>query len=606
MLNRPKLLELRIYNIGCIGPEGLSVSLDNIVCLVGPNNSGKSTVIKAYKMAHKGEPLKKEDYCLRANGAAAVVELDVHIPEGTENVGEQWKIRRGDYLIVKSQWTWESVGKKPVRKTFDPEKGVWSDDAKASGLDNVFKNRIPTPVYVGTLESYEQAYKELLPLILEPVVTQLEDKSKTGESDLKKALERYVLLASAEVEAGKERIKKAQEALQYGHGRMFPDLQIDFSLSLGSADLDIKKLLSENSGIKFKDYDDEVTVGQQGTGSQRALLWSLLELRHQIMEGLLKESSQSGDTGEGERKADGGKAETTKPFPSMMLIVDEPEIALHPSAIAAARDYLYELAESDSWQVMLATHSPAFVDPLKDHTTIVRLSRTCTQPTPTIYRADDSNFSSEQKEQLKMLNKYDYELASMFFGQVIIIVEGDTEYVCFNHIMDDDVNKYPVSKRPRIVRARGKATIPLVVKMLSHFKVPFAVIHDSDYPKSLSGKTNGAWTANEKIIESINDAVNVGCKVIHKVSIPSFEFWYEKPSSNNGLLDMPAEKDKPWNALSNLKASDQTLQKVSSILDALAGASEATANQVMNMTDIINELRSFAETHCPQDERFQI
>ena len=63
-------------------------------------------------------------------------------------------------------------------------------------------------------------------------------------------------------------------------------------------------------------------------------------------------------------------------LPGYMLLIDEPEIALHPNAVRAARKHLYELAEEDGWQVMLSTHSPAFIDPLSDHTTIVRLSRT--------------------------------------------------------------------------------------------------------------------------------------------------------------------------------------------------------------------------------------
>jgi putative ATP-dependent endonuclease of OLD family len=46
-----KLVSLQLRNLGCIGPEGLKVALDKIVCLVGRNNAGKSTVIRAYELA---------------------------------------------------------------------------------------------------------------------------------------------------------------------------------------------------------------------------------------------------------------------------------------------------------------------------------------------------------------------------------------------------------------------------------------------------------------------------------------------------------------------------------------------------------------------------
>ncbi len=46
MAERSKLVKMRIQNLGCIGPEGLEISLDNIICIVGANNSGKSTVLR--------------------------------------------------------------------------------------------------------------------------------------------------------------------------------------------------------------------------------------------------------------------------------------------------------------------------------------------------------------------------------------------------------------------------------------------------------------------------------------------------------------------------------------------------------------------------------
>ncbi len=70
-----------------------------------------------------------------------------------------------------------------------------------------------------------------------------------------------------------------------------------------------------------------------------------------------------------------------------MLLIDEPETALHPSAVRAAKEHLYSLASEVGWQVMLTTHHPAFIDPLKNHTTIVRLHRKKNSP-PNIYRSE--------------------------------------------------------------------------------------------------------------------------------------------------------------------------------------------------------------------------
>lgn len=58
-----------------------------------------------------------------------------------------------------------------------------------------------------------------------------------------------------------------------------------------------------------------------------------------------------------------------------LLLLDEPELCLHPNAIRQACRVLYDLAEHESWQVMATTHSPAFIDLARDNTTIVRVSR---------------------------------------------------------------------------------------------------------------------------------------------------------------------------------------------------------------------------------------
>lgn len=92
MPDRSKLVTLRIRNLGCIGPEGLEIALDDIVCLVGRNNTGKSTVLRAYELAQGGKPLTKHDPCQwMPAGDFPEVELIVHIPDGILNVDEKWK-----------------------------------------------------------------------------------------------------------------------------------------------------------------------------------------------------------------------------------------------------------------------------------------------------------------------------------------------------------------------------------------------------------------------------------------------------------------------------------------------------------------------------------
>jgi putative ATP-dependent endonuclease of the OLD family len=225
-------------------------------------------------------------------------------------------------------------------------------------------------------------------------------------------------------------------------------------------------------------------------------------------------------------------------LPGYMLLIDEPETALHPSAVRAAKDHLYALASEAGWQVMLSTHHPAFIDPLKDHTTIVRLHRIEAHLPPNVYKSEKIKFDATETENLKALMLFDPNLSEMFFGGHVVIVEGDTEFATFHEVMQLNADEYPIDERPLIVRARGKATIAILVKILAQFKIKFSVLHDIDSPKTKKGdKKNPAYSINKNIADAIAGARAEGISITYRCSCPNFE-------QHHGM-DLP-KKDKPF------------------------------------------------------------
>jgi len=115
--------------------------------------------------------------------------------------------------------------------------------------------------------------------------------------------------------------------------------------------------------------------------------------------------------------------------------------------------------------------------------------------------------------------------------------QNDTEHAAFmasiierNHAMMDQV---------AIIRARGKAILVPLIKVLTHFKIDFSLVHDADSPQKSNGTKNGTWTENEKIKKAIREARSEGLTVRHRVSVPDFERF---------LGGDEASKDKPLNA----------------------------------------------------------
>ena len=98
-----------------------------------------------------------------------------------------------------------------------------------------------------------------------------------------------------------------------------------------------------------------------------------------------------------------------------------------------------------------------------------------------------------------------------------------------NHALMDQV---------AIIRARGKAILVPLIKVLTHFKIDFSLVHDADSPQKSNGTRNGMWTET-KNQNTIRQARNEGITVRHRVSVPDFERF---------LGGDEASKDKPLNA----------------------------------------------------------
>ncbi len=249
-------------------------------------------------------------------------------------------------------------------------------------------------------------------------------------------------------------------------------------------------------------------------------------------------------------------------LPGYLLLIDEPENALHPLAARAAQRHLYKLAESPDWQVIMTTHSPYFINPFEDHTTIVRLERDAdiekSSIAPRTYRSDDITFEGDDKARLQALQHIDPSFAEVFFGSYPVLVEGDTEHAAFIAAIVEKEDE--LLDRVTVVRARGKAILLPLIKVLTHFKINFGVVHDCDPPFNKNGGGNGMWTENGKIRAALLTARAQGLEARHRVSVPDFERF---------LGGDEESKDKPLNAYMRVTADDGLRTKVQGLLAEL-------------------------------------
>jgi len=181
----------------------------------------------------------------------------------------------------------------------------------------------------------------------------------------------------------------------------------------------------------------------------------------------------------------------------LIIGFEEPEIYLHPSAANQMRDLIYDLSDQNS-QIVATTHSPYLIDLSRKPKQVLnrfQYKKGHTSVLPFSVSEEFVKLQSNDKDQVKMLIKLDDHVSRIFFTRRVLVVEGDTEEV----VIKEAIRRMPPEMKSRVlsgsemVKARGKASIIGLVKYLSALNVDFFVIHDRDQG------TEGAERFNEPI-----------------------------------------------------------------------------------------------------------
>ena len=538
-----KLIELQIKNFGCIDENGITIKIDDIVVLIGLNNVGKTTSIRAYEMfANSGTILKIDDfYQNNENNPVEIAGVFGEITnEDKQQIGEKWIYKNNDKQdVIKYKWRWEKSGVKGEKYSWYDKEGKW-EKGGMGGWDSKIASCIPVPLKISPFDDSIQLENKIVELLTSAV----KENVKNDQSKVAKLLDQVNDLANEVKKQIAEELNKTTSRLQKNLNEVFPEHNVDIAPQADKIEVD--KILATGTHLNVAGNDGKYyPLANQGSGLQRAFLWSAIEAL--------------ADTGK--MKSGRSTIESEKP---KMLLVEEPESFLHPPAVRLAREALYKIAELDNWQVMITTHSPIFIDVSKPHTTIIRVEKN--EGATKIFSTEKAQFSDKERERLQMIRNCHPTINEFFFANKVILVEGDTEQVTFSQVKEERVT---------IINCRGKANIPMFEKILNHFGVEYIAVHDLDTPKSKrDGKfiKNSMWTINEKIIEEANKGLNG--KVI--VNIPDFERQFF------GYLQ---SGDKPYNAILELQKEER--RNVRDELEKIANGSlsEKYEREITNVSD---------------------
>ncbi|MBB5438005.1 putative ATP-dependent endonuclease of OLD family [Pedobacter sp. AK017] len=566
LMPNPRLVKLIVKNFRCIGKHPVHIDLDDIVVLVGSNNAGKSSLLRAYELVmsegSKAAEIKTDDFPNNVVDPDNLPEIELHTIVYATGVGDMWIDRTSnDELLVRERWIWKGVGK-PDRRGWDVKKGEWHPTKAPFGPANIANSRRPEPHKVDAFskpEEQAEAIKRLLLAAIQEKVNQMRSAEERNQYHaMLDAMHKVQLDIIGETRG---QIDTANNELTNLIGKVFPNYQVNFDAQPeNNANAELFKW---NSELLMGPIDGFMsTIDKQGSGARRTLLWTALKY--------ISESIRPPKDDEA----------PTRPH---ILLIDEPEICLHPNAIREACKVLYDLPTLGNWQVMVTTHSPIFIDFSRNNTTIIRVERNVEGEVEgtTIFRPEKANLDDDDKINLKLLNICDPYVAEFLFGGKVIVVEGDTEYTAFNYIRSVYPEEY---KNLHIIRARGKATIVSLVKILNHFGTSYSVLHDSDTPYTKAENKNPAWGNNPNILEAVA-ARPEGTKVRLLASLPNFEQAY---------FNMEVSKEKPYNAINTLKNDEEKFKVVKMLLDGLVDHAEPVPNNCLEWSTL-DELQKKVE-----------
>jgi putative ATP-dependent endonuclease of OLD family len=160
------------------------------------------------------------------------------------------------------------------------------------------------------------------------------------------------------------------------------------------------------------------------------------------------------------------------------IVIEEPEMYLHPQAQRYFYRLLCEMADKDQCQVIYSTHSPIFAD--VNRFEMLRLMRRNEgKTTVSFVSKNDAKPLREARERFKLGNRFDTTRNEVVFASKALLTEGYGDRVAALLIAEKlgfDLD----AEGGVVIDCGGKAGIELVLRVCRALGIPFVVLHDAD------------------------------------------------------------------------------------------------------------------------------
>ena len=442
----------------------VSIPIESFTPLVGQNNSGKSTVLKAIQWVLKPASLSIGDF---GNKDAPVIvsacidgisqEVLDRIPEQKHRIAIEPYCRNGRLWIRAKA---SGPGAKALSKEVWDIEQCGGDDLPEhwreypTGLPQAVSVLLPDPLSIEAMEDVAEdlgkakagsTIKSLLDEVMVPILK--------AHADLNTALESITNILTTDGKNRSAHLKSFDVDATAALAQFFPGLALDLDLQV----VDVKEFFKAGDlHVTDKTTGDRRRFDQIGTGAQRAIQMALIRYL-----------------------ADSRNLDVERPS-RRLLLIDEPELYLHPQGVRRLRSALAQLA-GVGFQVVFSTHSPMMLCRENAPDTInVRQSigKGVVAPKPlrqAVTQALD-NAQSQSRALFELGN-----LAEIYFSDTVVLCEGKTDRRLLPLAYERLFQHPPEADHIAFISLGSCADIPKALPVLEAMGIKSRAVADLDF-----------------------------------------------------------------------------------------------------------------------------
>ena len=448
----------------------IDLPLDDFTPLVGQNNCGKSTILRSLAWVLKPGKIEASDFSDPSNPMIVTVRIDGITADLIKLIPEEKHQKAiAPFCINETLWirAEAAAGGKPTQSLW--EAGEHSGEGVPAkwrpyptGIAQAVSAIMPEPLFIEAMHDVSEdlgkakagsTIKSLLDEIMGPLLK--------AHSELNESLEkiRSILSTNGTSRSGHliEFDKQATSSLQ----NFFPGLSLELDLEV----IDIKEFFKAGS-LQVIDVatGDKRKFDQLGTGAQRSIQMSLIRHLSEI---------RSGDGASPVRR---------------LLLIDEPELYLHPQGARRLRTALKALSKK-GFQVVFSTHSPLMIDRDSASTTVV-INRP--NGKGSIAQLPLKHAVADRLKDAQSQGRTLFELGNIseiYFSERVVLCEGKTDRRLLPLAYERVYGNPPEHDRIAFISLGACSDIPKALPVLEAMAIQAFAIVDLDFA-FVSGRTS--------------------------------------------------------------------------------------------------------------------